>query len=322
MSEAVSGVTAAICAYTQKRWDDICAAVQSLRDQSLAPVEIMLVVDHNPVLLEMAEKSFPDIAVIANRHARGLSGGRNTALEAARAPLVAFLDDDAVADRNWLAFMVPLCAAPDTMGVVSKVEPLWIGARPRWFPGEFFWTIGCSRTDQSSATQEVRNLMGGAMVVKRALYEEVGGFSELIGRKGAFPISCEETEWCIRARKTARDGRFYLEPRAIIWHKIPGDRLTWKYFVTRCFAEGLSKAYMTTLLADTSTLGVERSYVLGPLPRGVLTGLRDAVMLDAGGLGRAAAICIGLASAVAGFATGKVQNAMGLVDLRGRESHA
>ncbi|MFO1135790.1 MAG: glycosyltransferase family 2 protein [Rhodoblastus sp.] len=315
-------VTAVVCAYTERRWDDICAAVQSLRDQNLRPAAIMVVIDHNSVLLEMAERAFVDATVIANRHERGLSGGRNTALEAARTPLVAFLDDDAIADRDWLAHMAPLCRDPETMGVMSRVEPIWMGARPRWFPEEFFWAIGCSYLGQPTTTREVRNLMGGAMVVKRALYERSGPFNGLIGRKGAFPISCEETEWCIRARAAAPQIKFYMEPKAVIRHKATADRLTWKYFVTRCFAEGLSKAYMTSLLANNAPLRTEGRYVLETLSFGILKGLGDAVRLDAAGLARAAAIVVGLSSTTAGFLLGKAQTFAGFVDLQGRERHA
>ena len=45
-------VSVVVCAYTEDRWDDILAAVASVRAQRAAAREILLVVDHNPVLLE------------------------------------------------------------------------------------------------------------------------------------------------------------------------------------------------------------------------------------------------------------------------------
>lgn len=44
-------ISVVICAYTEKRWDDVLAAVASVRAQSLAAHEVILVVDHNPALL-------------------------------------------------------------------------------------------------------------------------------------------------------------------------------------------------------------------------------------------------------------------------------
>src|SRR5215472_5397258 len=87
------GVSVIICAYTLDRWDDLCAAVESLRRQVLRPDEIVVVVDYNPKLLQQAKMEFCDAVVIPNREARGLSGGRNTGLSASSAPLVAFLDE-------------------------------------------------------------------------------------------------------------------------------------------------------------------------------------------------------------------------------------
>ena len=43
-------VCVVICAYTFDRWDDILAAVASVRSQTTAAQEIVVVVDHNPDL--------------------------------------------------------------------------------------------------------------------------------------------------------------------------------------------------------------------------------------------------------------------------------
>jgi hypothetical protein len=53
-----------ICAYTEDRWDDVLAAVHSVRRQSLAAEEIVLVVDHNPRLHQRLAAVLPDVVVI------------------------------------------------------------------------------------------------------------------------------------------------------------------------------------------------------------------------------------------------------------------
>ena len=46
--------TVVVCVYTEKRWDDILAAVDSVQAQDVPATEILVVVDHNTALLEKA----------------------------------------------------------------------------------------------------------------------------------------------------------------------------------------------------------------------------------------------------------------------------
>src|SRR6202521_4679741 len=177
-----------ICAYTLERWKDICEAVASARQQEPPPEEIILVIDYNPELKARCQDCFADVTVIENSEAKGLSGARNSGIAASRGEVIAFLDDDAVADRRWLALLLEQCAKPDVLGATARVEPQWIGRRPAWFPDEFMWVIGCSHRGLPTRAEEVRNLSGGACALNRALFQRVGGFNHnQIGR-----ASCRE----------------------------------------------------------------------------------------------------------------------------------
>src|ERR1700733_13152966 len=110
MQERISVV---ICCHTMNRWDDICEAAESLRQQTLRPSEIILVADHNTELLEGAKAALPDVKVVANLDERGLYGGRNTGIAISTGDLIGFLDDDAVADKRWLAHLRNACRTDD-----------------------------------------------------------------------------------------------------------------------------------------------------------------------------------------------------------------
>lgn len=137
-------ISVVICAYTLDRWKDLCEAVQSVRNQVRPFHEIIVVVDHNSGLLERAKAEFQDLLVVANREAPGLSGGRNTGIAISSGSLVAFLDDDAVADPYWLSRLAEHCERPNVLGASARILPLWIGERPGWLPEELLWTVGCS----------------------------------------------------------------------------------------------------------------------------------------------------------------------------------
>ena len=295
-----------ICAHTEDRWEDIGEAIQSARDQILPPDEIVLVIDHNPALLARSRNAFPDVLVVPNRGPRGLSGARNTGIGVSHGSLIAFLDDDAVADTYWLLHLVERCREPSTLGAMGMIAPLWVGRRPGWLPDEYLWVVGCSYLGQPGTVQEVRNLLGAGMAIKRSVFDRAGGFNAAMGRQHAsFPLSCEETEMCIRAGGMFPDGRFMMEPSAVVHHKVRAPRLNWSYFSLRCYAEGVSKAYVSTFAATPRALATEASYATKTLPRGFLRGVGDFLLrFDPDGIKRSAAIVLGLACAGAGYLVG------------------
>ncbi|MCT9930892.1 glycosyltransferase [Planotetraspora sp. A-T 1434] len=301
-----------ICVYTEDRWDDIRAAVDSVRAQRRQPHELIIVVDHNPGLHLKLKREHPDAIVIENAHERGLSGGKNTGVEAATGDVVAFLDDDAVADPGWLAAFETGFADPAVVGVGGLTRPLWVtGRRPRWFPEEFDWTVGCTYRGMPDRRARIRNVMGGNAAFRREVVGEVGGFHTGIGRnvqgRRSLPLGCEETEFCIRLSQRRPGSVMLFEPGAAIGHKVPEARATLAYFRSRCYAEGLSKALVTHSVGAGDGLSSERDYTFKTLPMGVLRGLGHAVRGDLAGLGRAAAIVIGLAWTTWGYVVGTVR---------------
>ncbi len=309
MTKQPQRISVIVCAYTFDRWDDLGEAVASLQNQTRRPDEVLLIVDHNPELLARCAQQFPSTRVVANQRARGLSGARNTGIDLSTGENIAFLDDDATAHPDWLGHLERQLAREGVLGATNNVNPTWLVTRPEWFPDEFLWVVGCSFPGSQPTTGgEIRNVMGGAMLFRREVFETVGGFSQKLGRTeaGANLLSCEETELCLRAKAALPHGRFVSDASAIIWHKVPASRLSLRYFCLRTYAEGLSKAYLAALVAQAGALNTERSYVLRVLTRGILRNLGAAfTRLDPHGLARAGMIVLGLTCAVVGFLRGK-----------------
>jgi glycosyltransferase involved in cell wall biosynthesis len=297
-----------ICAYTDKRWEDVLAAVRSVEQQQVRPLEVILVVDHNPSLYERLRAALPDVRVVENQGERGLSGGKNTGVALARGDVVAFLDDDAIAEPEWLQWLGAGYTDPAVMGVGGLTLPLWETGRPRWFPTEFDWVVGCTFTGRPPGL--VRNLLGGNASFRREAFEIGGGFESRLGRstRSTRPLGCEETEFCIRLGQRRPESFFVFEDRAVIWHRAPADRERFSYFRSRCYAEGLSKAVVTRSVGAGDGLSAERSYVARTLGRGMARGLGEALHGDGAGLARAGAITVGLAATTAGYVIGLAQS--------------
>jgi GT2 family glycosyltransferase len=300
-------ISVVICAYTDQRWDDILAAVGSVEKQTLPPLEIILVVDHNPDLLVRLAAELPTVRVVENREERGLSGGKNTGVALARGEIVAFLDDDAVAEADWLRAMAAAYSGPDVVGVGGRTLPLWETGRPHWFPEEFDWVVGC--TFVGRVPGRVRNLLGGNASFRRHVFDTVGGFPTGLGRTVASsrPLGCEETEFCIRVGQHIPGAVFLYEAGAVIGHRAPAARERFSYFLSRCYAEGLSKALVTRSVGVEDGLVTEREYVLGALRRGMLRGVRQGLRGETGGFARTGAIVAGLGATSWGYGVGRAR---------------
>jgi GT2 family glycosyltransferase len=273
-------VSVVICAYSLDRWSDLVVAVQSVIYQSAPPREVVVVVDHNPTLLDLVRTRLPEVIAVENHQRRGLSGARNSGIAAASGAIVAFLDDDAVAREDWLERLAAGFADQRVMGVGGAVLPHWADAPPRWFPAEFLWVVGCTYRGMPTTTAQIRNPIGANMAFRRDVFDEIGGFQCGIGRLGSRPVGCEETELCIRASQRWPDREVRYEPRARVWHRVPAQRGRWSYFRSRCFAEGLSKALVSQLVGTNDGLSSERTYTLQTLPAGALKGLGDGLARD------------------------------------------
>lgn len=299
-----------ICTHADGRWGDLESAVASVAAQAPPPREVIVVVDHNPGLLARALERWPDHVVVGNEQQHGLSGARNTGVARASAAVVAFLDDDAVAEPGWLAGLAADLEDVSVMAVGGRIDPVWPSSRPGWFPEEFDWVVGCSYRGQPTERRPVRNVIGASMAFRRDVLAEVGGFRSEIGRIGSLPVGCEETELCIRARRRWPDRTILYDPAVRVRHRVAPDRTRWRYFVSRCYAEGRSKAVVARLAGPGDALSTELSYTTRVLPAGVVRGLVDGVVrLDPSGLRRAGAIVAGLAVTTAGFLRARLGSA-------------
>ncbi|WP_253914396.1 glycosyltransferase family 2 protein [Streptomyces sp. A108] len=309
-----------ICVYTEDRWEDILAAVSSVRAQSRPALETLLVVDHNEALRERLLTEYAqgddaehgagrEVRVLANAGPRGLSAGRNTGIAASRGEVIAFLDDDAVAERDWLGHFAEGYADPAVVAVGGRTVPVWAsGRRPDWFPEEFDWVVGCTYRGLPPGRVRVRNVLGGNASFRREAFDAAGGFATGIGRDGdKRPLGCEETELCIRLSRARPGAVLLIDDRAVIHHRVPEPREHFAYFRARTYAEGLSKALVARSVGAEKGLESERRYATRVLPAGVVRGLRDAVLARPGGAGRAGAIVAGVLTAAGGYAVGSLR---------------
>lgn len=326
-SVARPSVTVIVCVYTARRLWALKAALTAVREQMCAGDELVVVIDHNRGLFQLASRlaaanvdAAPRVRVLHNQYAPGLSGARNTGIAAAQGDLVVFLDDDAVPRAGWLARLTEPFGDPDVIGVGGHAAPAWELDPPDWLPEEFLWVVGCSYKGLPERPAEIRNPIGATMAFRRRVIEQVGRFTEGLGRIGGVPLGCEETELSIRAMRMT-GGRILQQPAAAVDHVVPAERLRFTYFMRRCWAEGISKAAVSRLAGADAALASERRYTTRTLSAGVRAGIREGLAGDSSGFRRAASIVLGLAVATGGYVRGLASQTRSGVAPRLMEPH-
>jgi hypothetical protein len=296
-------VSVVIAAFMMERWADLREAVASVHAQTVPVLETVVVIDHHPGLLARARRELTGVTAIPNAGCRGASGGRNTGVAASSGELVAFLDDDAVASPNWLEPLLPHFRNPDVVGVGGRLDPLWAGTEPRWFPPEFGWAVGASYRGMPKEAAPVRNVWSGNMVIRRQVFDAIGGFRPDFGKVGGRSRP-EDTDLCLRAAAATDRGTWIYEPAGLARHRVPAQRASFGFFLRRCFHEGRGKAALAALNGIGESTSAERQYTR-QLPAAVARGLLDASRGDVSAGLRCAAIGTGFSFAAVGFLTGR-----------------
>lgn len=235
-------ISTVIC--THNRCALLREALASLTAQSLASSQFEVIVvndgstDATPAVVAEFAGRLP--LTVLNQANGGLSAARNTGWRAARAPLVAYLDDDARAAPDWLErILAAFAAAPAAAVVGGPVHPRWETSRPDWLPDNLLLFL----TIFNLGPQEIRSIdepvfAGASMAMPRTWLEATGGFDQRLGRRGSSLLSHEESAWWEIVRD--RGGFGLYRPDIVADHFVPAARATRTWFRRRLYWEGVS----------------------------------------------------------------------------------
>ncbi|MCV7102987.1 glycosyltransferase [Mycobacterium palustre] len=299
-----------ICTYTLARWDQLTQSVESALAQDVAPRRLIIVVDHNEALLERCRREWaggrPDcdveIVVVGNQFAGRLGSARNTALLHTRADIVAFLDDDAAAEPDWLGRLLAVYATHSgAVAVGGAPRPNYGAPRPSWFPPDCDWVFGCHYRSLPDRLAPVRHLIGANMSVRRDAILGVGGFHA---------DDHDDMDLSHRIANAYGPAAVCYEPRAEVRHYVAPERLTWSYFWRRCFFVNRSKVGAFADMGEAGNIGAELRFSASVLSR-VGPALMAALIGRPERLVQALVAVVGVALAGCGYVVGRVQLARG-----------
>ncbi|WP_333835362.1 glycosyltransferase [Rubrimonas sp.] len=249
-SERAPFVSVVVC--TRNRAELLEKALLSLADQDIGPDghEILLVdnasTDATP---EVARRLSARLPLRYLREERiGLCIARNRGWRAARGEIVAYFDDDAVAEPGWLAAIRDVFRRDDAgkIGIVGgPVVPIWLGPRPDWLEDP----IACSLTivDWGKVEKAITDLdrewlVGANMAIPHRVLEEVDGFHPSLDRIGDNLLSGGDVHLAKKIIRRGYECRYL--PAMAIRHLVPPARLERAWFTRRFYWQGVSDAVM------------------------------------------------------------------------------
>jgi glucosyl-dolichyl phosphate glucuronosyltransferase len=300
----LSNVSIIVSTYTKKRLPDIERCLASIEKQTLQPAEVLLVLDPIDELIEFYRQRVPEFVKIVVSSGVGLSYARNTGVMQALGNIVAFIDDDALADPCWLENFLANYQNGEVMGVGGFISADWENTRSLWLPEELDWIVGCSYKGLPTERTEIRNPIGCNMSFRKEVFDQVGYFRTDIGRFGSMLLCNEETEFAIRALRVKPESKIIYEPSSIVYHRVRKDRERLRYVWTRSFYEGISKAIISFKSASPKVLSTENSYLKLLFSKAIPQRLKNVYKKNQSS--ELLALFVSLIAVCAGFLVGRI----------------
>jgi len=203
-------ISVVVCTYNRAEYLEVC--LLSLHRQSHPDYEIIVVNGPSTDGTDRVLQKYPGIKVILQKELNGLSFARNLGISAAKGEIVAFIDDDAVADAKWLERLAAGYEDSDIGGVGGLVY----GPKRTHYHFDNGIIGKCGIPDPIREPEAVAKkgeftiLMGTNCSFRRSALLEVGGFDPY------FRYYHDESELCVRITKAGY--RIVYQRDAIVVH--------------------------------------------------------------------------------------------------------
>ncbi len=247
---AAPQVSAIIC--THNREEYLGAAIDSLLQQDFYNYEV-IVVDNasSDRTREIVEErlSHPRLNYVYEP-VTGLSVARNTGAKEALAPILAYLDDDAVASPLWLKTIYNAFESNEKLAIAGgKVTLLWPDGftLPSWLSPELAGNLGAYDLGEDVVYINNPGLTprGLNYSLRQAFLQKIGGFDVNLGRVGKNLLSNEELHLTELALQQGWQVAYL--PDALVAHHVAPERLKPSWFLTRSWWQGISECYREQL---------------------------------------------------------------------------
>ena len=248
---------------TYNRCGLLDGALRALLCQSPQPVNYeIVVVDNNSTdqtrpLVEALATQNPEKLKYLFEAKQGLSYGRNAGIAAAKAPIIAFTDDDVRVAPDWVwEIKAGFAANPDIDFLGGKVVPRWPAEPPPWLTNANWSPLALLDYGDRPLFVDSKNqrcLIGANFAFRRRAFEKVGLFKTDFQRVKDGIGSLEDHEILLRLWRVGSRG-LYL-PELIATAEIEPDRMEKHYHRKWHASHGRFYAALRSEEVERSKLG-------------------------------------------------------------------
>jgi len=220
---------------TYNRRASLLRTLASILDQRTTRRYEVIVVDNNSTddtraaVLDANARGVPVRYVLEPQ--QGVSYARNAGIAHARAPLIAFVDDDVSVDANWIE---TICRTfeqhADVDCVGGRVLPAWEVEPPGWLTRDHWAPVALLDFGEAPRRIDANNrycLLTANLACRREIFERVGLFGTELQRVGDRIGSMEDHEWLLRFWDRGGQALYVPELRAVT--EVPARRMTRAY---------------------------------------------------------------------------------------------
>lgn len=239
-------ISVVVCTYNRERYIGRC--LEHLHNQHADKnLYEVIIVDNNSTdqTVEICKAAIGNYTETTFRYflesRQGLSHSRNRGILESKGGIIAFLDDDAFADPQYILNLNRFFTShPKVAAIGGKIIPMYEVEKPAWMSKYLLPLVAAQ--DMGNRTKRFTGRkfpIGANMAFRKVVFEKYGAFNTDLGRKGEKLEGGEEKDIFNRLRKN--NEVILYEPSVNVHHIIPPSRLELSYIRRMGIGIGISE---------------------------------------------------------------------------------
>jgi glucosyl-dolichyl phosphate glucuronosyltransferase len=266
-------ISVVVCTYNRSSCLNSC--LQSLAEQSVDKDSFeVLVVDNNS-----SDNTRQVASVYVNKYSyfrmlfepcQGLSHARNRGWMEAHGQYVAYIDDDAIANPDWISSIVDFIERHPDSGIFGgPYAAYYLIPKPNWFPPEY----GSLQLGDKERRVKLGSewISGSNMVIRKDLFYQHGGFDVRLGMTGGKAAYGEEVNLFISMH--GKGIQIFYVPSIRVKHLVAGYKMSLNWLLLSGYSVGrryeltfnVNRSVLSHIVSLINELGVAICQMLRPV---------------------------------------------------------